>query len=89
MRSGKLNGSEIKMFYGPCRASRRAVIRAKIELREALFVHEFSSISTMEIAWGGFPWGETIRTIYTQIMKCRGSHKQQRINDRSAIETFF
>jgi len=29
--SGKLNGSDIKMFYECCRASRRGVKRAKIE----------------------------------------------------------
>ena len=31
--SGKLNRSDIKMFYECCRASRRAVMRAKIELK--------------------------------------------------------
>jgi len=45
------------MFYECCRASRRAVIRAKIELEEMFWVRELSSISTMELAWEGFPWG--------------------------------
>jgi len=59
--SGKLNGSDIKMFYGSCRASRRAVKRAKIKLRETFRVEELSSISTMELAWEGYPWGERRR----------------------------
>ena len=59
--SGYLNDSDIKMFYECCRASRSAVIRAKIELQETFWVHEFSSISTMELAWEGYPWGTTGR----------------------------
>ena len=59
--SGKLNGSDIKMFYECCRASRRAVIRAKIELEEMFLVRELSSISTLELAWEVFPWGRRIR----------------------------
>ena len=58
--SGYLNGTDIKMFYGSCRASRRAVKRAKIELQEKFGVHELSSISTMELAWEGYPWGRRI-----------------------------
>ena len=49
------------MFYECCRASRRAVIRAKIELQEKFEVHELSSISTLELAWEGYPWGERRR----------------------------
>jgi len=59
--SGKLNGSDIKMFSGSCRASRSAVKRAKIEFREMFLVQELSSISTMELAWEGYPWGERRR----------------------------
>jgi hypothetical protein len=59
--SGYLNGTDIKMFYESCRASRSAVMRAKIELREWFDVAELSSISTMELAWEGYPWGETRR----------------------------
>jgi hypothetical protein len=59
--SGYLNDSDIKMFYECCRASRSAVIRAKIELQETFWVHELSSISTMELAWEGYPWGERVR----------------------------
>ena len=49
------------MFYESCRASRSAVIRAKIELRETFSVDELSSISTMELAWEGYPWGQRVR----------------------------
>ncbi len=56
-----LNKNDIKMFYGSCRASRRAVKRAKIKLRETFRVEELSSISTMELAWEGYPWGERRR----------------------------
>ena len=42
--SGYLNETDIKMFYGSCRASRRAVIRAKIELRKKFWVRQLSSI---------------------------------------------
>ena len=45
------------MFYGSCRASRSAVKRAKIKLRERFCVLELSSISTLELAWEGYPWG--------------------------------
>ena len=36
--SGYLNESDIKMFYGSCRASRRAVKRAKIKLQQRFYV---------------------------------------------------
>ena len=51
------NESDIKMFYECCRASRRAVKKAKIELWEKFLVRELSSISTLELAWEGYPWG--------------------------------
>ena len=59
--SGYLNESDIKMFYECCRASRSAVIRAKIKLEKTFDVNELSSISTLELAWEGFPWGERMR----------------------------
>jgi hypothetical protein len=59
--SGYLNESDIKMFYESCRASRSAVIRAKIELQDRFNVAELSSISTLELAWEGFPWGSRAR----------------------------
>jgi hypothetical protein len=58
--SGYLNKSDIKMFYESCRASRDAIKRAKIELQEKCWVPEFSSISTLELAWEGYPWGRRI-----------------------------
>jgi hypothetical protein len=61
LRSGKLNGTDIKMFYECCRASRSAVIRAKIKLRKSFLVLELSSTSTMELAWEGYPWGGRVR----------------------------
>jgi len=61
LKSGYLNESDIKMFYESCRASRSAVIRAKIKLEERFDVSDLSSISTLELAWEGYPWGETIR----------------------------
>jgi hypothetical protein len=59
--SGYLNGTDIKMFYECCRASRSAVKRAKIELQEKFVVWHLSSISTLELAWEGYPWGKRIR----------------------------
>jgi len=61
LKSGYLNGTDIKMFYECCRASRSAVKRAKIELRKTFWVQELSSISTLELAWEGYPWGERRR----------------------------
>ena len=61
LKSGYLNGTDIKMFYESCRASRSAVKRAKIELQEEFGVRELSSTSTMELAWEGYPWGERRR----------------------------
>jgi hypothetical protein len=61
LKSGYLNGSDIKMFYESCRASRRAVKRAKIELQDRFSVRESSSISTLELAWEGYPWGARMR----------------------------
>jgi hypothetical protein len=59
--SGYLNGSDMKMFYECCRASRSAVKRAKIKLEEKFCVWELSSIFTLELAWKGYPWGERRR----------------------------
>ena len=61
LKSGYLNESDIKMFYECCRASRSAVKRAKIELRERFYVRHLSSISTLELAWEGFSWGQRVR----------------------------
>ena len=66
--SGYLNDSDIKMFYECCRASRRAVIRAKIKLQERFGVHELSSISTLELAWEGYAWGARMRLSSGQVI---------------------
>jgi hypothetical protein len=59
--SGYLNETDIKMFYECCRASRSAVKRAKIKLEKTFFVRALSSISTLEMAWEGYRWGERRR----------------------------
>jgi hypothetical protein len=61
LKSGYLNGTDIKVFYECCRASRSAVKRAKIQLRKRFRVRELSSISTLELAWEGYPWGRRLR----------------------------
>jgi hypothetical protein len=66
LKSGYLNESDIKMFYESCRASRRAVKRAKIKLEKKFLVQELSSISTLEMAWEGYPWG---RRVYSPVGK--------------------
>ena len=64
LKSGNLNGSDIKMFYNEvCIESRDAVIRAKIKLEKTFLVHEFSSISTLEMAWEGYPWGTRVHLL--------------------------
>ena len=70
LKSGRLNGSDLKMFYNTNTESRNIVKRAKIELQESFCVDELSSISTLELAWEEYPWGEEVRcqdgTEYTQ-----------------------
>jgi hypothetical protein len=73
LKSGYLNETDLKMFYGSCRASRSAVIRAKIELQEKFRVRELSSISTLELAWEGYPWGERVRLPSGQVI----THNQE------------
>jgi hypothetical protein len=62
LKSGYLNETDMKMFYECCRASRRAIIRAKIKLQERFGVFQLSSISTLKLAWEGFPWGARVRS---------------------------
>ena len=81
--SGYLNGTDIKMFYGSCRASRRAVKRAKIELEDMFYISELSSISTMELAWEGYPWG-TRRRLPNAGWKLRCCYVAPRIFLRSS-----
>jgi hypothetical protein len=68
LKSGYLNETDIKMFYECCRASRSAVKRAKIKLPERFDVSELSSISTLELAWEGYPWGERMRLSSGQVI---------------------
>jgi hypothetical protein len=53
----KLNRTEQKMFSQTCRASREAVRRAKMELRDKFLIPELSSISQLELAWANYQWG--------------------------------
>jgi hypothetical protein len=73
--SGYLNGSDIKMFYGSCRASRRAVKRAKIELYERFCVYELSSISTLELAWEGSWHGKDIHGVRGYVHQAGGKFR--------------
>ena len=53
----KLNGLEQKLFSQTCRASREAVRRAKIKLRDKFWIHKMTSISQLELAWANYEWG--------------------------------
>ena len=53
----KLNGTEQKLFSQTCRASREAVRRAKIELKDTFRIRKLSSISQLELAWANYQWG--------------------------------
>jgi hypothetical protein len=53
----KLNRTEQKLFSQTCRASREAVRRAKMELRDKFWISELSSISQLELAWANYEWG--------------------------------
>ena len=77
--SGYLNDSDIKMFYESCRASRSAVKRAKIELQDRFRVEELSSISTLELAWEGYPWGERARSPDGQVITMNQEYFSNRV----------
>jgi hypothetical protein len=53
----KLNRTEQKLFSQTCRASREAIKRAKIKLRDKFRIRELSSISQLELAWANYQWG--------------------------------
>jgi len=53
----KLNGSEIKFFYGTNTESRLAIKRANIKLEKKFAIYELSSISQLELAWANYRWG--------------------------------
>jgi hypothetical protein len=54
----KLNGSDIKFFYGTNTDTRLAIKRAKIELQNEFKIEEMSSISQLEFAWDNYNWDE-------------------------------
>ena len=53
----KLNGTEQKLFSQTCRASRLALKRANIELKDTFRIVQLSSISQLELAWANYQWG--------------------------------
>ena len=55
----KLNDVDLKLFHFVNKESRAAIRRAKIEMSEKRFrVEEFSSVSTLEMAWERYPFLE-------------------------------
>jgi len=59
----KLNGLEQKMFSQTCQASREAVRRAKIKLRDKFWIPNLSSISQLELAWANYEWGSKGKSV--------------------------
>ena len=84
--SGKLNKSDIKMFYDCCIASRRAVIRAKIKLETTFEVSELSSISTLELAWEGYPWGAMGTLPSGQVITMNQEYFSYRVADTNDLK---
>ena len=56
LKSGYLNGSDLKFFYGTNTDTRLAIKRANIELRREFRIEEMSSISQLEFAWDNYHW---------------------------------
>jgi len=54
----KMNGTDIKFFYGTNTDTRLAIKRANIELQKEFKIEEMSSISQLEFAWDNYRWGE-------------------------------
>ena len=54
MKSGYLNGTDLKFFYGTNTDTRLAIKRANIELRREFRIEEMSSISQLEFAWDNY-----------------------------------
>ena len=55
----KLNDVDLKLFHFVNKESRAAIRRAKIKMSEKRFrVEEFSSVSTLEMAWERYPFME-------------------------------
>ena len=58
LKSGYLNGTDLKFFYGTNTDTRLAIKRANIELRKEFKIEEMSSISQLEFAWDNYHWDE-------------------------------
>jgi hypothetical protein len=58
LKSGYLNGTDLKFFYGTNTDTRLAIKRANIELQKEFKMEEMSSISQLEFAWDNYRWGE-------------------------------
>ena len=54
----KLNGTDLKFFYGTNTDTRLAIKRANIELQRKFKIKEMSSISQLEFAWDNYRWDE-------------------------------
>ena len=55
----KLNDTDLKLFHFVSKESRSAIRRAEIEMKDKRFrVQEFSSVSTLEMAWERYPFLE-------------------------------
>jgi len=53
----KLNDTDLKLFHFVSKESRAAIRRAEIEMKDKRFrVEEFSSVSTLEMAWERYPF---------------------------------
>ena len=58
LKSGYLNGTDLKFFYGTNTDTRLAIKRANIELQKKFKIEEMSSISQLEFAWDNYDWDE-------------------------------
>jgi hypothetical protein len=58
LKSGYLNGTDLKFFYGTNTDTRLAIKRANIELQNEFKIEEMSSISQLEFAWDNYHWDE-------------------------------
>jgi len=58
LKSGYLNGTDLKFFYGTNTDTRLAIKRANIELQKKFKIEEMSSISQLEFAWDNYQLGK-------------------------------
>ena len=65
----KLNDVDLKLFHFVNKESRAAIRRAKIKMSEKRFrVEEFSSASTLEMAWERYPFLEDSENFYGVVL---------------------